>query len=200
MPIFFSSPLFLEYAFFPMSEFVCSFLKPDNWFKLYFADLREAIRVSKDGLGDDKIGKSSRCLRKNKRKTTKRNILKWTKFLESRSKWVCLVTNQLKMVTFLWASCDELNDYSTKQYFWSGAVVAKERNTYCTENQVCTVREWISICHLQFIPGNRELFALEMESLTSEMARMRLEEKVVALLHIFWSKVYHVRRLNEWVP
>lgn len=46
-----------------MSEFVCSFLKLDNIrFKLYFADLREAIGESKDCLGDEKIGMSSRYI------------------------------------------------------------------------------------------------------------------------------------------
>ena len=42
-----------------MGEFVCSFLKPHN---SYFADVREAIAVSKDGLGDDKIGIRDRCI------------------------------------------------------------------------------------------------------------------------------------------
>lgn len=50
--VFFSSTLSSN-IFFPMGEFVCSFLKPHN---SYFADVREAIGVPKDGLGDDKIG------------------------------------------------------------------------------------------------------------------------------------------------
>ena len=58
-PVFFSSTLSQNIFFFPKGEFVCSFLKPDN---SYFADVREAIGVSKDGLGDDKIGMSDRCI------------------------------------------------------------------------------------------------------------------------------------------
>ena len=59
MPSLFFFYPFSEYIFFPKGEFVCSFLKPDN---SYFADVREAIGVPKDGLGDDKIGMSNRCI------------------------------------------------------------------------------------------------------------------------------------------
>ena len=41
------------------------------------------------------------------------------------------------------------------------------------------------IFHLQLTPENQKLFALEMESLTSEM---KLKEQVVALLHFFGTK------------
>ena len=35
----------------------------------------------------------------------------------------------------------------------------------------------------------RELFALEMESLTSQMKRLQIEERVVTLLNDFWDQV-----------
>lgn len=58
MPSFF----FLDYVFFLWAN-----LSAHSWnltirFKLYFEDVREASGVSKDGLGDDKIGMSSKCI------------------------------------------------------------------------------------------------------------------------------------------
>ena len=45
-----------------MGELVYLFLKPDNSFKLYFADVRGAIEVPKNYLGDDKKGVSHGCI------------------------------------------------------------------------------------------------------------------------------------------
>ena len=57
----------------------------------------------------------------------------------------------------------------------------------------------IFIFHLRFFSENRELVALEMESRTSHMKSLKLEEKVVALLHVFWDYVYHAKRPNKLV-
>ena len=56
------------------------------------------------------------------------------------------------------------------------------------DDQVYIARKRILVFHLQFTPENRELFSLEMESLTSEMKRKKLKEQVVALLHFFEMK------------
>ena len=62
MPRFFSSPLFSEYFFFLWANSSAHSWNLTIHFKLHFADIREAIGVSKDGLGDDKIGMSDRCI------------------------------------------------------------------------------------------------------------------------------------------
>ena len=69
--------------------------------------------------------------------------------------------------------------------FGSGAVFAKERNMTRMDDHFHIARKGILVFHSQLTLQNRELFALEMESLTSEMKRMKLKEQVVALLHFF---------------
>ena len=58
----------------------------------------------------------------------------------------------------------------------------------CMDDQVYIARKRILAFLLQFTHENRELYSLEMESLTSEMKRMKLKEQAVALLHFFEMK------------
>jgi len=53
------------------------------------------------------------------------------------------------------------------------------------DDQVNIARKLILIFQLQLTAENWKLFALEMESLTSEV---KLKEQVVALLHFFGTK------------
>ena len=59
---------------------------------------------------------------------------------------------------------------------------------YCIHDQVYIAKKFILIFHLKFTPENRELFALEVESIASEIKRMKLKEQVVPLLHFFGMK------------
>lgn len=47
----------------------------------------------------------------------------------------------------------------------------KERNINGSNSQIYTVRKWIFIFHLQFIPESRKLFTLEMELIASQIKR-----------------------------
>lgn len=67
----------------------------------------------------------------------------------------------------------------------------------CRDDQVYIARKWMFIFHFQFTPEYWKLFALEMESLTSEMERMKLKELVwVASLHFFGMKC---TALKDWM-
>ena len=57
-----------------------------------------------------------------------------------------------------------------------------------TDDHFYIARKRILVFQLHFTLQNRELLALEMESLTSEMKRIKLKGQAVALLYVLEMK------------
>ena len=121
---------------------------------------------------------------KNETTITMGNNFKWTNFLENwHQNWLgCVMTDQFKwllLIRCIWG-IEWLFHWTIN--FKLSCIRKGKRHELCGRSMA---RKWILIFQLQLTPENWKLFALEMESLTSEV---KLKEKVVASLHFFGKK------------
>ena len=120
------------------------------------------------------------------------NNFKWTNFLENwHQNWFgCVVTDQFKwllLIRCIWG-IEWLFHWTI--LFKLSCIRKGKRHELCGRSMA---RKWILIFQLQLTPENWKLFALEMESPTSEM---KLKEQVVDLLHFFGT---NCTALKDWM-